>query len=61
VRLDGRYADRFVDVTYPVPDDISRLDGSLPVRFVGKDGSRAGPIYGLRLVRRAAASGPGVE
>ena len=52
VRLDGREPDRFVDAVYPVPEDVPREDGSLHVRFVGRDGSRAGPLHGLRLVRR---------
>jgi hypothetical protein len=52
VELDGREPDRFVEAVYPVPEDVPRQDGHLRVRFVGRDGSRAGPIHGLRLVRR---------
>jgi hypothetical protein len=54
VALDGRSPDTFSDVVYPIPSDVTATaeDGLYTVQFVGRDGSRAGPVYGLRLLRR---------
>jgi uncharacterized protein len=52
VSLEGGNPDRFVDVAYAVPAGAVREDGTLHVRFVAKSGSRAGAVYGVRLVRR---------
>ena len=54
VKLDGRQPDRFIDVTYPIPDDLAASPdgGVLRVRFVARDGRRTGSVYGVRLVRR---------
>ena len=53
VALDGKQRDRFVDVSYPIPAEIvaAASDGVLTVKFVAKQGSRAGAVYGLRLIR----------
>jgi len=54
VRLNGRDAGTFVDVVYPIPDEIARAatDGVLTVKFVAGQGSTAGGIYGLRLLKK---------
>jgi hypothetical protein len=52
VTLDGGNPDRFSEVAYVVPPGLAAADGRLPVRFVGRDGSRAGAVYDVRLVRR---------
>jgi DUF1680 family protein len=53
VTLDGRERDRFVDVAYPIPADAvaSAPAGRLTVKFAAQDGSRAGAVYEVRLVR----------
>lgn len=55
VALDGRTPDRFVETTYAIPQEITdaAADGKLTVKFVAKEKSRAGGIYGLRLLRQA--------
>jgi hypothetical protein len=54
VALDGRQRERFVDVSYPIPAEMvtAAPSGVLTVKFAAKHGSRAGAIYGLRLVCR---------
>lgn len=43
--------DRFVDHVYPVPSDAVGADGVLEVKFAAKDGSTAGAIYEVRLLK----------
>ena len=52
VTLDGGQPDRFVDETYPVPADVvgAATGGVLTVRFVAREGSRAGAVYDVRLL-----------
>ncbi len=54
VELTGGDPDRFVDRVYPIPGDIGAgaADGRLKVEFVAREGSRAGPVYEVRLLRR---------
>jgi len=51
VALDGQQPDRFVDITYAMPSDLPIADGVLTVRFVAKEGSQAGAVYDVRLLR----------
>jgi hypothetical protein len=53
VALDARYPDRFVDVTYVIPADVvaAAADGVLTVKFIAKQGSRAGGVYDIRLIQ----------
>jgi hypothetical protein len=57
VHLDGGDPDRFVDVTYPIPHSaVSAAVGEvLTVKFVAHEGSRAGGVYGVRLLEQASA------
>jgi hypothetical protein len=54
VALDGRQPDRFAEVTYAIPSDLvdAATDGALTVKFVAKEGSRAGAVYDVRLLSR---------
>jgi hypothetical protein len=55
VQLAGRSPDRFVEETYAVPSDVvAAAAGRLDVRFVAHPGSRAGAVYGVRLLRGAS-------
>ncbi len=53
VALNGGEPDRFVDVTYPIPDAMVGADGLLKIEFLAKVGSRTHSIYGVRLLRTA--------
>lgn len=52
VALDGSEPDRFVDIAYPLPPAALQLakDSRLTVKFVARDKSRAGGIYGVRTL-----------
>jgi DUF1680 family protein len=50
VRLDGAAAEEIYSVDYPIPAALA-AGGRLEVRFVARQGSLAGGLYGLRLLR----------
>ena len=52
VNLNGRQRDRFVDVSYPIPDQLvtAAANGRLVVKFAAADKSRTASIFGVRLV-----------
>ncbi|NVM74259.1 hypothetical protein FHW83_000019 [Duganella sp. SG902] len=50
VRLDAGVAEEFYTRDYPIPAGAA-LAGKLVVKFVARDGSIAGGLYGLRLMR----------
>ena len=52
VVLNGQDRDQFVDVIYPIPAESVAADGSVTIRFVARNGSRAGAVYGVRLLKR---------
>lgn len=54
VHLDGSQGDRFFSVDYPVPAEVveNAADNVLVTRFVAHEGSIAGGIYHVRLLRR---------
>ncbi len=53
VEVAGGKRDEFVDVSYPVPAEISRAatDAGLKVKFVARDGARTASVFDVRLVR----------
>ncbi|MFC5460437.1 beta-L-arabinofuranosidase domain-containing protein [Massilia niabensis] len=52
VALDAASAQEFYAVDYPIPDAMRQAaSGKLSVRFVAAEGSIAGGLYGLRLLR----------
>ena len=53
VELDGSEGDRFYTVDYQIPDSLTedRAEPFHTVRFVAHEGSIAGGIYGVRLMR----------
>lgn len=51
VKLDGSAGDRFIDVDYPLPAELTNKD-VLTVKFVAHPGSTAGGIYYLRLMKK---------
>ncbi|WP_308367963.1 MULTISPECIES: glycoside hydrolase family 127 protein [unclassified Microbulbifer] len=54
VVLDGSEGDKFFHVDYPVPEEVlAKTDkGNLELRFEARNGSVAGGIYGVRLLRQ---------
>jgi DUF1680 family protein len=46
--LEGNLGERFVDMDYPLPEG---LEAPLRVRIQPEPGSRAGPVFGARLLR----------
>jgi DUF1680 family protein len=48
-----RRGEEFVDVTYPIPEEITSqlVDGKLTIKFHAREGSTAGGVYGLRLLK----------
>lgn len=53
VRLDAPQPDRFMEVDYPIPHEMidKAKDGVFTVKFVAKEGSMAGGIYDVRLLK----------
>ncbi|HWW72812.1 MAG TPA: glycoside hydrolase family 127 protein [Duganella sp.] len=52
VTLDGKAAQDLYTVDYPIPPAlVAAAGGKLVVKFVARDGSVAGGLYGLRLLR----------
>ena len=55
VTLDGGDAGVFVDRDYPVPERLTQGKSTILVRFDPEAGHTAGPVFGVRLFRAAAA------
>jgi hypothetical protein len=55
VNLAGDQGERFVETVHAIPSEVTAAapSGVLTVKFVARSGSRAGGIYGVRLVRTA--------
>lgn len=52
VKLDAKAPEEIYSVDYPIPPGlVAAAGGKLVVKFVGRDGSVAGGLYGLRLLR----------
>jgi DUF1680 family protein len=54
VRLDGSQGDQFFSVDYPIPSEIvqNASDHTLVTKFKAHEGSIAGGIYGVRLLKK---------
>ncbi len=50
--LDAPKPQSFVDVDYAVPERLTRGKESFVVRFQPRDGRTAGPVFGVRLLKR---------
>jgi DUF1680 family protein len=59
VALQGERGAEFFAVEYPIPSAIvGQSDGTLVTRFVAHEGSIAGGVYGVRLLREKEKAGP---
>ena len=47
----------FLDVTYEIPENLLSGKNKITVKFVPHQGHRAGPVFGVRTVKRAKTSG----
>lgn len=50
--LDNNQPGRFFDVTYPIPEDLTRNRQTVTVRFQAHPGHWAGGLFGCRTLRR---------
>ena len=42
----------FFDVTYPIPESVTRGKNKITIRFAGQPGNMAGGFYGVRVIRQ---------
>ena len=42
----------FIDVTYNIPDSLTSGKEEVTVRFTAPEGHMAGPVYGVRTIKR---------
>ncbi|HPF22276.1 MAG TPA: glycoside hydrolase family 127 protein [Hyphomonas sp.] len=52
--LDGQYDAAFTDISYEIPEDLTRGKKSVRIRFEPEPGRTAGPVFGLRLLKASA-------
>jgi DUF1680 family protein len=50
--LDNNSPDKFFDVTYPVPQELTKGKDKVTVRFQGHENKTAGGVFGCRIVQR---------
>ena len=51
-KLTGLKPDHFVDVTYDIPESLTKGKERVEVKFQAKPDCTAGPVYGCRVVKR---------
>jgi DUF1680 family protein len=51
VKLEPSSPNRFYDVEYPIPADLTADKERITVRFEAKPDRQAGPVFGVRLIR----------
>jgi len=51
VSLDGKMGDKFYEVDYQIPTEITNKTNKLKVKFIAENGSETAGIYELRLMR----------
>ena len=42
----------FFDVTYAIPEDLTRGKGKITIRFQAHPGNTAGGVFGVRMIKR---------
>ena len=50
--ISGKKDGRFIDVQYNIPEGLTLNDNMITVKFVGHVGSRTGPVFGIRTIKR---------
>jgi len=51
VDLNQYKENRFYDITYPIPVELTKGKQKVTIKFVPKTGNSAGPLYGCRITR----------
>ncbi|MDC7677415.1 glycoside hydrolase family 127 protein [Asticcacaulis machinosus] len=54
-RLSGRQPGDWIDVSYPIPHNLTKGKSKVVVKFNPQEGKTAGPVFGVRLFTTAAA------
>jgi len=57
--LDNNKPGRFFDVTYPIPEELTRDKDKVTVRFEAHPDKLAGGLFGCRTIRRSSSSESG--
>ena len=50
--ISGIKPGEFVDIEYPIPEVLSKGKKTLRIKFVPHEGHRAGPVFGIRTIRK---------
>jgi hypothetical protein len=50
--ISGKKDGQFITVQYDIPEDISKGKSKVTVKFQAQPGNMAGPIFGIRTIRR---------
>ncbi len=50
--ISGKKDGEFIDVRYNIPEALTLSTNSITVKFVGHPGSRTGPVFGIRTIKR---------
>lgn len=50
--ISGKQDGAFIDVSYPIPDEITAVSGTIKVSFMPHVGHRAGPFFYARTIKR---------
>jgi hypothetical protein len=57
--LDADLADKFFDVDYALPENLTHGKQRVRVRFVAPKGNTAGPVFGVRILMDTGEQPPG--
>jgi hypothetical protein len=52
--LNSNSPDKFFDVTYPIPEELTKGKDKVTVRFQGHEKKTAGGVFGCRTIRRSS-------
>lgn len=50
--ISGKKDGEFIDVQYNIPEELTLSNNMITVKFVGHVGSRTGPVFGIRTIKR---------
>jgi DUF1680 family protein len=50
--ISGKKEGQFINVQYDIPEEIARGKSKVTVKFLAKDHNTAGPVFGVRTIRR---------
>ena len=50
--ITNRKEGQFIDITYDIPEDISRGRNKISIRFQAHHSNTAGPVFGIRTIKK---------